>query len=206
MNVAVFSTVPLSPSSFLSLQKILSLAQQVTVSLWVDEPATGLSTRLPRQMAVHVGPFDLWENIKAVPSGSVVIVLHEALLMTPEALALSVAVASSNPTCYVTFVDHTQKEASHGVIFASSRHWSVGLGASQSFAVMRDTLVADEDIFQEFQPVPSKISVWTGLEVLQRRRIFCPIPSLAAPMPLSDATNPPGIAWQSLQDFVSKTV
>lgn len=203
-TLAILLSEKLSSSVLLSLQKTASaFAKGVQFRVWTPEADDPLVDRLPRHMVVHSGPYDVVTVVAELPESSVVFKLADSLLLTPECIPVAVSMALSSPGTYVTLVDHTSKEASLDVSFSSSRHWSTGSGVCKSFAVTSSAYKLDEDVFKEFQYAPVTM-LWSALRVLRNRKILCPIPSLAAPLPLSDTTNPPGVPWAQIQEFISR--
>jgi hypothetical protein len=201
--LVVISLSPLTTSLLLALQR-LSTSQPVTVILPAENDT--LSCNLPRHVTLELctSPISVWDKLASVPPTGFVALFRDSLLLVPEALGLACAVAQEQAGKYVTFVDTTGKSDSRGVIFSVQRHWSVGAGLSSSFVTTVRTLLDDADVWREMWSATPKLQ-WSAVELLQNRKVLSPLPSLAAPLPLSDATNPPGVQWSTLQEFTNKS-
>lgn len=201
--LVIISLLPLSPSLLIGLQR-LSTSQPVTVILPAENDT--LSGKLPRHVTLDLctTPISVWDKLASVPPTAFVAIFRDELLLLPEALGLACATAQDQSGKYVTFVDTTGKGESRGLVFSVQRHWSLGAGVSNSFVTTVRTLMDDADVWKELWSATPRLQ-WSALELLQNRKILSPLPSLAAPMPLNDATNPPGIQWSTLQDFTNKS-
>ena len=202
--LVVISFLPLSPSLLIAIQRLPS-TNPVTVVV----PAEGdeLSCKLPRHVTLTVckSAPSLWETLASVPPSACVAVVRDSLLMLPESLGLACAVAQDQVGKYVTFVDTVGKVESRGVLFSIQRHWSVSPSTTRSFVVTARTLLDDTDVWKEVWEGSAAFQ-WSAVDVLQGRATLCPMPSLAAPLPLADATSPPGVQWATLHEFVQKSV
>ena len=201
--LAVVSFVPLSPSLLVAVQR-LPTSNAVTVVL----PAEGdtLSSKLPRHVTLELcKEVTLWDRVAALPPTATVAVVRDPMLFMPEALGLAAAVAQDQAGKYVTFVDMTGKADSRAVTFSVARHWAFSPSGSRTFVVSARTLQDDADVWKDVWDGSAGLQ-WSALDMLSARACLCPMPSLAAPLPLNDATNPPGLQWGSLQEFVNKSV
>lgn len=197
------SFAPLSPSLLVAIQRLPSTTP-VTVVLPSD--GDSLSSKLPRHVTLELcKSVSLWDRVATAPPTACIAVLRDPLLLLPESLGLACAVAQEQATKYVTFVDMTGKAETRGNVFSVQRHWSASPSASQSFVTTIRTLVDDADVWKETWEGSAALQ-WAALETLQGRVCLCPMPSLGAPLPLSDSSNPPGVQWATLQEFVNKAV
>ena len=201
--LVVISLLPLSPSLLVALQR-LSPSQPVTVILPAENDT--LSCKLPRHVTLDLctSAISVWEKLVGVPSNACVALIRDPLLFVPEGVALGCAVAQEHAGKYVTLVDTTGKSESRGVLFSMQRHWSIGAGVSTTFITTARTLLDDEDVWREMWHATPKLQ-WSAVELLQNRKVLSPLPSLAAPLPLNDAMNPPGMQWATLLEFTNKS-
>jgi hypothetical protein len=199
--LVLLSLVPLSPSLLLAIQRLPSTSPVTVVVPDGDE----LASKLPRHVTLEHGKGDaVLERIAKLPPTACVAVIRDTLLFLPESLGLACAVAQDQPSKYVTFVDTTGKQESRGVLFSVQRHWSVSPSLVQSFVTLARNLQDDADVWREVWD-GSPMFQWSAVEVLGGKAVLCPLPSLAAPLPLNES-SPPGVQWQTLLEFVNKTV
>lgn len=199
----ILSFGPLTPSLLVAVQRLPS-----TTPITIVLPSEGdvLSCKLPRHVTLELSTsVSVWDRLAALAPNACVAVVRDPLLLLPESLGLACAVAQEQASKYVTFVDMTGRGESRGNVFSVQRHWSLSASAFRSFVTTARTLSDDADLWKEVWDGSAGLQ-WSALDTLQGRACLCPMPSLAAPLPLSDATNPPGVQWGTLQEFVNKSV
>lgn len=199
----VISLLPLSPSLLMSIQRLPATNPVLVVLPAADDE---LSCKLPRHVTLDIckSEISVWEKIANASPSACVAVIRDTLLFVPEALGLACAVAQDQIGKYVTFVDTTGKQDSRGVVFSVQRHWSVSMTFTRSFVTTARSLLDDGEVWREVWDASPQVQ-WSAVEVLQGRTTLCPLPSLAAPLPLTEA-SPPGVQWSTLQEFVGKSV
>lgn len=203
LALVIFSFGAVTPSMVLSLTKIQPHASKVT--LYCKE-SKGLIDRLPRHIQIESGIFDFWKIVKSLPPFAVIVAFHEKenLLLSPDAIPLAASVSLGNQGKYISMVDSTGKTDSLGTLFLGTCHWTISHSISSSFVTTASVLLQDEDVIKQFWNM-HPLMFWSCLQTLRNRKCLCPIPSLAAPLPLDD-NSPPGVPWKQLQDFVEKTI
>lgn len=203
-NLVIVVMGKFTPYMYFSLARINPKISKITV---VCNESNDFIDRLPRAIQLDIGKFDFWTKIKSFSLGTVVVVLHdkETLLLSPDSIATVASVALGSLGKYIGFVDATGKADSLGVTFLGSMHFSAAFSPCLSFATTVSTLLEDKEILETFWNM-HPFMLWSTLQTLRNRKCLSPIPSLAAPLPLDESTNPPGINWNQLQEFMDKTM
>lgn len=198
----IVSEGPLTQSLLLNLSRINPGSGKV-VLFCLEHDA--LVARVPRHIDVVTEPKPLLERVKSFSSDAVVVVFrdNDSLLLVPEAIPVAATCARTNPHRVFGFVDATGRHEILGVTFIAMRHWGLALSPCRSFACTVGLLTSLKDWIDMFWDAPAHIA-WAALDSLTNTRVMCPLPSLAAPLPVTDA-SPPGVNWKQLEEFVSKS-
>lgn len=212
MTIYVFSAKP-------NASQLLAVARAPDCTLVCTELSADAEKKLPRAVTVQRVTGAISDAVFRMPfsPNDFVFVFRsddEALQVTPDCVLETLRVLSvHNGQAYASFVDAVGQQPSTigGLVWSGSRHWALAHSwASRSFATTAKMIQLDKELLQDLWDVkphgalPSPGAVfWSALAIVSERRVFAPVPSLAACKIANMEVKPPGIPWEKLESMAA---